>query len=51
MAMAVSGEMTLSIGATTNGTSNRYASICQATDTSSGSRVRRLGTTAMSSKP
>ena len=48
--MAVAGETTESIGAARTGISNRYASICQATDTSSGSRVRRLGTIAMSSK-
>jgi hypothetical protein len=47
--MAVSGLMTESIGAATTGSSKRYASICQATETSSGSRVRRLGTIAMSS--
>ena len=36
--------------AATIGMSKWYASICQPTDTSSGSRVRREGTTATSSK-
>ncbi len=48
--IAVVGETTESIGAARNGMENWYASIVQATETSSGSRVRRLGTTAMSSK-
>jgi hypothetical protein len=48
--MALSGDITESIGAAITGRSKWYASICQATDTSSGSRVRREGTTAMSSK-
>jgi hypothetical protein len=34
-----------------SGRSNRKASISQEMSTSSGSRVRRLGTMAMSSKP
>ena len=49
-AIAVSGDITESIGAARIGSSKRYASICQATLTSSGSRVRREGTIAMSSK-
>ena len=47
--MAVRGETTESIGAARNGMSNWYASIDQLIETSSGSRVRRLGTMAMSS--
>ena len=47
--IAVRGETTESIGAARNGMSNWYASIDQLTETSSGSRVRRLGTMAMSS--
>jgi hypothetical protein len=50
-AIAVSGDITESMGAANTGMSKRYASICHATDTSSGSRVRRLGTIAMSSNP
>ena len=50
MAIAVSGETTESIGAAIMGSSNLYASICQPVETFSGSRVRRLGTIAMSSK-
>ncbi len=50
MAMAVAGETTESIGAASTGIAKWYASICQETLTSSGSRVRRLGTTATSSK-
>src|SRR5690606_37475420 len=38
------------MGAARIGSSKWYASICQPTDTSSGSRVRRDGTTATSSK-
>jgi len=49
-ATAVAGLITESIGAATIGMSKWYASICQPTDTSSGSRVRREGTTATSSK-
>src|SRR6478736_7617683 len=48
--MAVCGDITESNGAATTGRSKWYASICQPTETSSGSRVRREGTTAMSSK-
>ena len=47
----MAGDTTLSIGHTTSGISNRYASICQAIDTSSGSRVRRDGTIPISSSP
>jgi hypothetical protein len=47
--MAVSGDTTESIGAASIGKSNLYASICQVVETFSGSRVRRLGTIAMSS--
>src|SRR6185312_13872275 len=36
------------MGQATSGTWNRYASICQAIDTSSGSRVRRAGTMPIS---
>src|SRR5262245_50119700 len=49
MAIAEAGDTTESIGGTMSGSSNRYASICHAIDTSSGSRVRRDGTTATSS--
>ena len=49
--MAVVGETTPSIALATRGSSNRYASISQAIETSSGSRVRRDGAIAMSSKP
>ena len=49
MAIAVAGDTTLSIGEAISGSSNRYASICQAIDTSSGSRVRRAGTIPISS--
>src|SRR3954453_6141196 len=49
MAIGIWGVTTLSIGATTSGISNRYASICHATLTSSGSRVRRDGTMPISS--
>jgi len=48
--MATAGDTTESMGAATTGNSKRYASICQATLTSSGSRVRREGTIATSSK-
>src|SRR5215470_4161444 len=47
--MAVAGETTLSIGHAIKGNSNRYASICHAIDTSSGSRVLRAGTMPISS--
>src|SRR6187431_2883588 len=50
MAIAVAGLTTESMGAAITGMSNVYASIVQLTDTSWGSRVRRLGTIAMSSK-
>ncbi len=50
MAITVAGDIAESIGAATTGISNWYASICQLTDTSSGSRVRRDGTTATSSR-
>ncbi len=46
----MSGDITESMGAAMTGMSKWYASICQETETSSGSRVRREGTTAMSSK-
>src|SRR3954447_19936603 len=49
-AIAVSGDITESIGAARIGRAKREASICHAVETSSGSRVRRLGTMAMSSK-
>ena len=49
--MAVVGEMAPSIAEPSSGSSNLYASICQEMSTSSGSRVRRDGTIAMSSKP
>src|SRR3954453_7654473 len=39
------------MGAASSGSSKRYASICQAIETSSGSRVRRLGPIAISSNP
>ena len=48
--MAVAGLITESIGAARTGMSTWKASICQLTETSSGSRVRRDGTTATSSK-
>ena len=47
--IAVRGLMTESIGAPSTGMSNWNASIVQAVETSSGLRVRRDGTTAMSS--
>jgi hypothetical protein len=47
--MAVAGLTTESIGAAMIGDSKWNASIDQLTDTSRGSRVRRLGTIAMSS--
>ena len=50
MAIAVAGETTESIGAANTGTSNWNASIDHLTETSSGSRVRRFGTIAISSK-
>ena len=45
------GDTTLSDGDAMTGSSKRNASISQEMSTSSGSRVRRLGTMAMSSKP
>ena len=48
ISIAVSGETTESIGAAIIGISNLYASICHAVETFSGSRVRRLGTIAIS---
>ena len=47
--IAVRGLITESIGAPSTGISNPNASIDHAVDTSSGLRVRREGTTAMSS--
>ena len=49
--MAVAGLTTPSIAAANSGSSNLKASISQEMSTSSGSRVRRLGTIAMSSNP
>src|SRR6186713_2000297 len=49
MAIAVAGLTTESMGAAITGMSKVKASIVQLTLTSCGSRVRRLGTTAMSS--
>src|SRR6188768_727647 len=49
MAIAVAGLTTESMGAAITGMSNVKASIVQLTLTSCGSRVRRLGTIAMSS--
>ena len=49
--MAVAGLTTPSIADAMSGSSNRKASISQEMSTSSGSRVRRLGTIAMSSNP
>src|SRR5699024_4788902 len=48
--MAVAGDITESIGAPITGMENLNASICQSNDTSSGSRVRRVGTIDMASK-
>ena len=48
-AIAVCGETTESIGQAISGIWKRYASICQAMLTSSGSRVRRAGTMPISS--
>ena len=47
--MAVAGLITESMGAAIRGMSTWYASICHPTLTSSGSRVRREGTSATSS--
>ena len=49
--MAVAGLVTPSMAAASSGSSKRKASISQEMSTSSGSRVRRLGTMAMSSNP
>jgi len=49
--MAVAGLMTPSIAAPISGRPKEKASISQEMSTSSGSRVRRLGTMAMSSNP
>ena len=51
VSVAVFGDTTPSIADATSGSSNLYASISQVMSTSSGSRVRRLGTIAMSSNP
>ena len=48
--MAVSGDTIESIGAATIGISKEYASMFQRRSTDSGSRVRRCGATATSSK-
>src|SRR3954465_1858029 len=49
--MAVVGLTTPSMAAAISGSSSLYASTSQLMSTSSGSRVRRLGTIAMSSNP
>ena len=49
--MAVAGVTTPSMAEARSGSSKRNASISQEMSTSSGSRVRRLGTMAMSSNP
>jgi len=49
--IALDGDTTPSIADAINGSSNLYASISQLMSMSSGSRVRRLGTIAMSSNP
>jgi hypothetical protein len=51
MMPAVVGEMTPSMAAPRSGSSNRYGPSVQLMSMSSGSRVRRDGTIAMSSKP
>ncbi len=51
MSIAVAGLTTPSMAEAMRGRSKLYASISQEISTSSGSRVLRLGTTAMSSKP
>src|SRR3954451_18679818 len=48
--MAVAGLSTASLGLVTSGISKRKASICQAVETSSWSRVRREGTIDTSSR-
>ena len=49
--MAVAGLTTPSMADAIRGNSKRKASISHEMSTSSGSRVRRLGTMAMSSNP
>ena len=49
--MAVAGETAPSMADASSGRSKRKASSSQEMSTSSGSRVRRLGTMAMSSNP
>src|SRR5205085_6636655 len=49
-AMAVAGLIVASEGWATQGILNGYASSCQFVETSSTSRVRRVGTIAMSSR-
>ncbi len=49
--MAVAGETTPSMAEARRGSSSRYGPSFQPMSTSSASRVRRLGTIAMSSKP
>ena len=49
--MAVAGETTPSMAEASSGSSNRRPSSSHEVSTSSGSRVRRLGTIAMSSNP
>ena len=48
---ATAGETTPSIAEATSGSSNRYGPSVQVMSMSSGSRVRREGTIAMSSNP
>ena len=49
--MAVAGDTTPSMALARSGSSNRRPSSSHEMSTSSGSRVRRLGTMAMSSNP
>ena len=49
--MAVAGDTTPSMAEASSGSSKRSPSSSQEMSTSSGSRVRRLGTMAMSSNP
>ena len=51
MIRAVSGETTPSIAEASSGSSKRYGPSVHEMSTSSGSRVRRDGTIAMSSNP
>ena len=51
MMPAVAGETTPSIAEASSGSSKRYGPSVQVMSMSSGSRVRREGTIAMSSKP